>query len=93
VQRKYDYVLNILRTQYVVSTKFVKKLENSSLYELRVSISTNEYRTILFSVDSETIIECRKAILLNSFLKKDSKQYKNEILYAENLLKKMEEQL
>ena len=52
VQLKFDYVINILMTERVITTKFVKHLENTDLYEMRVSLGTNEYRTILFAMDN-----------------------------------------
>ena len=48
----------------MLSTKFVKHLENTDLYEMRVSVSTNEYRTILFAVDDDNIILSKKILLL-----------------------------
>lgn len=78
-----------METQYVVSNKFVKKLLNSDFYEVRVSVSTNEYRTIIFAVDNESFIESTKVILLNSFLKKSEKDYKKAISKAEKILNKM----
>ena len=36
----------------VVSTKFVKKLEGTDFYGMRISVG-NEYRVILFTIDSE----------------------------------------
>lgn len=75
IKEKYNYALNIIRTQRVVNKKFVKHLENTDFYELRISISTDEYRTIIFSVDNESFIESNTVILLNSFLKKNTKQY------------------
>ena len=47
IREKYDYALEIVRTQYLVSKKFVDNLKNSDFYELRVSISSNEYHTVL----------------------------------------------
>lgn len=44
VQKKFDYVINVMATVYNVSTKFVKHLKSSDLYEMRVSIGSNEYR-------------------------------------------------
>lgn len=88
IQEKYDYVLSLMVSQYVISEKFVKKLEKSELYEIRVSIGNNEYRTLLFAIDKESFIECTQAILLNSFLKKDNKQYRKEILKAQDILKR-----
>ncbi|MFC2709901.1 type II toxin-antitoxin system RelE/ParE family toxin [Hoylesella oralis] len=86
VANKYDYVIRIIETKYVISEKFVKHLENTDFYEMRVSLSSNEYRTVLFTVDADSFIESKKVLLLNSFLKKDSRQYRAEIRKAENLL-------
>lgn len=88
VQEKYDYVLELLVTQYVISEKFVKKLDGSNLYEVRISVGYNEHRTLLFAIDKESFIESTQAILLNSFLKKDTKQYRKEIIKAEKILKR-----
>lgn len=69
--------------------KFVKHLEKTDLYEMRVS-GTNEYRTVLFAIDQENVIEAKNVILLNGFLKKDSKQYRKEIEKAKSILSKLE---
>ena len=87
VKEKYDYVMQIIRSQQVVSEKFIKHLENTELYEARISVGTNEYRTILFTVDSQSFIESTVVLFLNSFLKKDSNQYRREIIKAESILK------
>ena len=92
IKEKYNYALNIIRTQRVVNKKFVKHLENTDFYELRISISTDEYRTIIFSVDNESFIESNTVILLNSFLKKNTKQYKSEIKTAEKIIKRYTEE-
>ena len=89
VREKFDYVFQIVQTVYNVSTKFVKHLENTDLYELRVSLSTNEYRTILFAVDHDNIIESKKIILLNGFLKKSSKDYKKQVEIGINILNRL----
>lgn len=91
IREKYNYALNIVRTQRVVSKKFVKHLENTDFYELRISISTDEYRTIVFAVDNDNFIESNNVILLNSFLKKNTKQYKSEIKTAEKIIKRYTE--
>ena len=88
LKKKYDYALQIVKSQYVVSSKIVKSLENTDFYELRISISSNEYRTILLAVDHDNFIQCKNVLLLNSFLKKDTKQYKAEIKKAENIIKR-----
>ena len=86
VRKKYIYVIQVLKTESVVSEKFIKHLENTNLYEMRVSLSSNEYRTIVFSIDAVNIISATKVLLLNSFLKKDTKQYRSEINKAVKLL-------
>ena len=58
VKAKFEHTMDVIRTEYVLSTKFVKHLENTDLYEMRVSVSTNEYRTILFAVDDDNIRMC-----------------------------------
>lgn len=57
VKAKFDYVLNVITIERVISTKFVKHLEGTDLYEMRVSVGNNEYRTILFSIDNSNIIQ------------------------------------
>ena len=88
IQAKYDYVEMIIKTQYVVSKKFVKNLEGTEFYEARVSVGNNEYRTIIFAVESLSFMESKRVFLLNSFLKKDTKQYKGEIETARHILNK-----
>lgn len=53
---KFDYVEAIIKTQYVVNSKFVKNLEGTEFYEARVSVGTNEHRTIIFAIDSVSSI-------------------------------------
>ncbi len=90
VQTKMHYVMNVLSTVYNISTKFVKHLNNTDLYEMRVSVGTNEYRTILFAIDHDNVIQAKRIILLNGFLKKDSKDYQKQIRIAEAILKNLE---
>lgn len=90
VRIKFQYVVNIVATVYNVSAKFVKHLENTDLYEMRVSIGTNEYRTILFAVDHDNFIEAKNIILLNGFLKKNSKDYRKQIEIAMAILDRLE---
>ena len=88
IKAKYDYVETIIKTQYVVNKKFVKKLEGTEFYEVRISVGTNEYRTIIFAVDTASFIESKRVLFLNSFLKKGTKQYKGEIETARRILNK-----
>lgn len=90
VQTKMDYVMNVMATVYNVSTKFVKHLENTDLYEMRVSVGSNEYRTVLFAIDHDNVIEAKNIILLNGFLKKDNKDYRKQIIIAETILNNLE---
>ena len=90
IQTKYDYAILLMITQKVVSTKFVKKIQETELYELLISIGTNEYRTLLVAVDHANFMEAKRVVLLNSFLKKDNKQYKQEIEKARTILVKEE---
>ena len=86
IKKKYDYALNIVRTQYVLNKKFVKSIETTIFYELRVSIGHDEYRTVTFAIDHDNVIQARRILLLNSFLKKDRKQYKAEVEVTEKIL-------
>ncbi len=53
---------------------------------MRVSIGTNEYRTVLFAMDNSNFIEATKIILLNGFLKKSEKDYRKQIDIARKIL-------
>ena len=92
VAAKYDEAIFYLETIYILSTKFVKKLEgaDTGMFEMRVSVGTNEHRTILFAIDHENIIQAKTVILVNGFLKKDSKEYKRHIKKAINILNNLE---
>lgn len=86
VREKYDYVEYIIKTIRVVNKKFVKHLEDTDLYEARMSVGNNEYRTILFAIDRANFIESSRILFLNSFLKKSTKDYKKEIKAAYKIL-------
>lgn len=91
IRTKYDYTIMLLRTQKIVSTKFVKKIQETEFYEVRVSVGTNEYRTLFVAIDNDNFMEATQVVLLNSFLKKSEKQYKREIDRARIIL--IEEEL
>lgn len=91
VQTKFQYVIEVVTTIYDISTKFVKHLQDTDLYEMRVSVGSNEYRTILFALDKPNIIEATKIILLNGFLKKSSKDYRKQIEIAQSILNYLEQ--
>lgn len=89
IQEKFDYTMNLVITEHNISTKFVKRLINTDLYEMRVSVGHNAYRTILFAVDNENIILSSEIILLNGFIKKSTKDYNKQIKRAQKILKEL----
>lgn len=91
VQTKFKYVIEVVTTIYDISTKFVKHLHGTDLYEMRVSVGSNEYRTILFSIDNSNVIEATRIILLNGFLKKSNKDYRRQIEIAQSILNDLEQ--
>lgn len=80
VQEKIDFILQVLETQHFVSDKYVKHITNSNgIYEIRISVGSNEYR-ILFFFESGDLISGGKIIVLgNGFMKKDTKDYKKAV--------------
>ena len=84
------YKTHEFETIYNVPTKFIKHLENTDLYEMRVSVGTNEYRTVLFAIDHDNLIEAKSVILLNAFLKKDNRDYRKQVEIALSILNNLE---
>ena len=66
------------------------KYVRTELYEMRVSVGNNEYRTILFAIDHENVMEAKNILLLNGFIKKDTKDYRKQIEIATTILNKLE---
>lgn len=89
-RKKIDYVIALIKDMKLIHSDFVKKLVNTELYEMRVSVGSNEYRSIMFSLDHENIIEATEVILLNGFLKKSTKDYDKQIKRAETILNNLE---
>ncbi len=56
---------------------------------MRVAVGTNAYRTVLFAMNHENIIEASQIVLLNSFYKKSTSDYRREIAAAERILKNL----
>ena len=88
VQEKFDYVMNIIRREQVLTEKFVKYLKNFDIYEMRVGLGNNEYRSIMFAVDHDNVMQATKVILLNGFLKKSNSDYSKQVKRAKNILKR-----
>ena len=85
VSIKFYQLIEVIEEVKIVHSNFVKKLINTDLYELRIKAG-NEIRVIIFAVDHSNFSECTKAICLNGFHKKSTKDYKKAIKQAEKLL-------
>ena len=72
VRRKIDYVLDMLKTQKRINSKFVKLIKDG-VYELRVEWESNIYR-IFFIFDEGNVV-----VLFNGFQKKTKKTPQAEI--------------
>ena len=86
VKDKFEYTFGLVQTVYALPVKYVKHLERTDLYEMRVSVGSNEYRTVLFAIDNRNVILSTKIILLNGFLKKSTKDYDKQIAKAVRIL-------
>ena len=91
LREKYSYIVNIIETQKVVNEKFVKKLVGTPYYEARVSFGSNEYRSVIFTIDKESFVECTRLLFVTGFLKKSTKDYKKETGKADRIIKELED--
>ena len=91
VKEKFKYVMHVMKSLRVVNAKFIKVLEKTEFYEMRVSLGSNEHRSIIFTMDATNFMDSKRVILLNAFLKKSTKQYKSEIQKARAILSKLED--
>ncbi|MFZ4726786.1 MAG: type II toxin-antitoxin system RelE/ParE family toxin [Paludibacter sp.] len=71
-KRKIFYILDMLKTQDRLSTKFVKHIQDG-IYEIRTEYNGNIYR-LFFIFDDRKIV-----VLFNGFQKKTQKTPQNEI--------------
>ena len=85
VSDKFFQLVVILEEVKIVHANFVKKLQNTKFYELRIKAG-NEYRVIIFAIDHLNFSECTKAVCLNGFIKKSNKDYLKAIKEAEKIL-------
>ncbi len=77
VQKKIDYVFDLLRTLPQVPEKFLKHLEGTDgLYEIRVEVGSNIFRVFCFFDEGKLVV------LLNGFQKKTNRTPKQEISRA-----------
>jgi len=86
VSVKFFQLIEVIEEVMIVHSNFVKKLTNTDFYELRIKAG-NEIRIIIFTIDHSNFSECTKAVCLNGFHKKSTKDYKKAIKQAEKLLK------
>ncbi len=85
VADKFFQLIEIIEEVKVVHSSFVKKLKSTKFYELRIKAG-NEYRVLIFAIDHLNFSECTKAVCLNGFLKKSTKDYAKAIKEAEKIL-------
>jgi hypothetical protein len=91
VKNKFFQLIEIIGEIKVVHSHFIKKLQNTQFYELRIKAG-NEIRIIIFAIDHLNFAECTKAICLYGFVKKGTKDYKKAIRQAESILSEYLEQ-
>lgn len=82
---KFFQLIEVIGEIRVVNANFVKKLQSSRFYELRIKAG-NEYRVVIFAIDHMNFNECSKAVCLNGFMKKSNKDYVKAIKQAEQIL-------
>ena len=83
---KIFYLIEIIGEIKIVISNFLKKLQSTQFYELRVKTG-KEIRIIIFEVDHLNFAECKKAVCLWGFQKKSTKDYKKARKKAEMILK------
>lgn len=82
IQRKIEYVLDLIRFERQVPSKFFKSLKNTEgIYEVRVITTFKSIRILCF-LDEGSLV-----VLTNCFIKKTQKTPKKEIKFAEKLKK------
>ncbi len=87
VSIKFFQLIEVIGEIKVVNANFLKKLQSTQFYELRIKAG-NEYRIVIFAIDHLNFAECTKAICLCGFQKKSTKDYKKALKQAEIILEK-----
>ncbi|MDO3696032.1 type II toxin-antitoxin system RelE/ParE family toxin [Wenyingzhuangia sp. chi5] len=85
VSLKFFQLLEVIGEVKVVNSNFLKKLQSTQFYELRIKAG-NEYRIVIFAIDHLNFAECNKAVCLYGFQKKSTKDYNKAIKQAERIL-------
>jgi hypothetical protein len=86
VSDKFFQLVIVMEEFKVVHSNFVKKLQNTKFYELRIKAG-NEYRVLVYAIDHLNFSECNEAVCLNGFIKKSNNNYLKAIKEAERILK------
>ena len=86
VSLKFFQLIEVIGEIKVVNSNFIKKLQSTQFYELRIKAG-NEYRIVIFTIDHLNFSECTKAVCLFGFQKKSTKDYKKAVKQAEKILK------
>jgi len=82
VQLKFDWTIDLIETQELLSEKYFKHITNSNgIYEIRVKVSKNIYRAFCFFDDGKLIVA------INGFQKKSQKTPKKELKRAQKIRK------
>jgi phage-related protein len=81
VKKKINWTIGLLKYLEVIPEKYLKHIEETDLYEIRVSFGNNIFRVFCF-FDKRRIV-----IILNGFQKKTQKTPKTEIDRAIKLKK------
>ena len=63
VSLKFFQLIEVIGEVKVVNTNFLKKLQSTQFYELRIK-TANEYRIIIFAIDHLNFAESTKAVCL-----------------------------
>ena len=85
VVNKFFQLIEVIGEVKIVHTNFVKKLQSSQFYELRIKAG-NEYRIVMFAIDHLNFAESNKIVCLCGLVKKSTKDYKKAIKQAERIL-------
>lgn len=85
VSLKFFQLLEVIGEVKIVNSNFLKKLQSTQFYELRIKAG-NEYRVVIFAINHLNFSECDKAVCLYAFQKKSTKDYNKAIKQAEKIL-------
>ena len=85
VSLKFFQLIEVIGELKVVNANFLKKLQSTQFYELRIKAG-NEYRIVIYAIDHPNFAECTKAVCLYGFQKRSTKDYKKAVKQADKIL-------